>query len=245
MLYLAAKTIDEYLNEADVLFDVQHSQTGLSLVGKEKGVTKFSYTISNFNDFADYTGDNFMAMRLGNEIRWRYMDPFGHFYEIAVNPNGDMEMLETNHINTGAKTFAFKTDGILKNHGNQAFFRLYLGANQFHNYGTIQMWNYHFFHDYSFNSGVLKAGEVPTGIADLRTEEMKNSTAIPYYKQNVIENYGKVISLNKLNINDGLSYTEHNESVFKDLEMTGGDIVVNGRPGNDRRRYCGEWKFLG
>ena len=59
-------------------------------------------------------------------------------------------------------------------------------------------------------------------------EERENSTVIPYYKQNVIENYGKVISLNKLNINDGLSYTEHNESVFKDLEMTGGDIVVNG-----------------
>ena len=57
---------------------------------------------------------------------------------------------------------------------------------------------------------------------------MKFSTVIPYYKQNVIENYGKVISSNKLNINDGLSYTEHNESVFKDLEMTGGDIVVNG-----------------
>ena len=233
----AGKTIGEYLNEADVSFDVQRSQTGLTLIGKEKGTTKFSYTISNFNNFKDYTGDNFTAMRLGNEIRWRYMDPHEHFYEIAVNSNGDMEMLETNQTNTGTKTFAFKTAGTLKNHGSQAFFKLYLSANQFHNYGTIQMLNYHFFHNYSFNSGVLKSGEMPTGIADLRTPEMKNSMAMPYmampymakpyYKQNVIENYGKVISSNKLNIHGGLSYHELNESVFEDLEMSGGDIVVN------------------
>ena len=65
----AGNTIGDYLNEVDASFDVQHSQTGLTLVGKEKGGQRFSYTISDFNNFMDYTEDNFAAMKLGNEIR--------------------------------------------------------------------------------------------------------------------------------------------------------------------------------
>ena len=215
------------MKTADVSFDVQQIKGGLTLVGKEKGATKFTYTISNFSNFTEYTGGNFAAMRLENEIRWRYMSPSEQFYEISVNSNGDMEMLDSPQTNTVDKTFAFRTAGTLKNQGSQAFYKLYLSANQFHNYGAIQMKNYHFFNNYSFNSGVLKSGETPTGIADLRAPEMKNSAARPNYRHGVIENYGKIISSNTLRINDGLSYTEHNESVFEDLEMTGGDITVN------------------
>ena len=133
----AAKTIDEYLDEADVSFDVQKKQAGLTLVGKEGGATKFSYTISDFNSFIDYTGDNFTAIRLENEIRWRYMSPEEKFYEISVNFNGDMEMLETQQTNSVNKTFAFRTEGTLVNRGTQAFGKLVLSAKCFHNYGTI------------------------------------------------------------------------------------------------------------
>ena len=56
---------------------------------------------------------------------------------------------------------------------------------------------------------------------------MKFSTATPYYKQNVIENYGKEICSRTLQIQGGLSYYGHNESVFENLQMSGGDIVVN------------------
>ena len=62
------------------------------------------------------------------------------------------------------------------------------------------MKNYHFFTNYSFNSGVLKSGEMPTGIADLRTPEMQNSTVRPQYRYGIIENYGKKISSNRLHI---------------------------------------------
>ena len=89
------------------------------------------------------------------------------------------------------------------------------------------MWTYRFFHNYSFNSGVLKSDEEPTGTADLRTEELKNSTAKPNYRYGVIENYGKEICSRTLRIQGGLSYYEHNESVFENLKMSGGDIEVN------------------
>ncbi len=82
-------------------------------------------------------------------------------------------------------------------------------------------------HDYSFNAGVLKSDEKPTGTADLRTEELKNSTAKPNYRYGVIDNYGLEIDSGTLRIQGGLSYCEHNESVFENLEMSGGDIVVN------------------
>ena len=102
------------------------------------------------------------------------MGPEEKFYEISVNQDGDLEMLETNQTKTVDQTFAFKTDGTLVNHGNRAFYKLYLSAKQFQDYGPIQMGNYHFFHNYSFNSAVIKAGTIPAGIADLRTDAMKN-----------------------------------------------------------------------
>ncbi len=132
------------MNTADVSFDVQKASSGLKLIGKEKGATKFSYNISNFSNFTEYTDGNFAAMRLENEIRWRFMSPDEMFYEISVNSNGDMEMLDSLQTNTVDKTFTFRTPGTLKNQGSQAFYNLCLHANQFHNYGTIQMWTYRF-----------------------------------------------------------------------------------------------------
>lgn len=67
----------------------------MTLVGKEKGATKFKCNISNFNNFTEYTSDNYEAMKLENELRWRYMSPEEKFCEISVNSNSDMEMLDS------------------------------------------------------------------------------------------------------------------------------------------------------
>ena len=164
-----------YKQVADVSFEIRAG----SLIGREKGKDVFQYKISNFNDCVDYTSGNFAIQKLDNELRWRYMSPDEKYCEISVNSNGDMELLETPQTHTNTGMFLFKTHGTVINRGNQAFFWLVLHADQFHNYGTIQMQNYHFFHNYSFNSGILKSDKKPTGVADLRTEEQKTSTAKP------------------------------------------------------------------
>ena len=263
----AEKTIDEYSREASVYFGVSRQEEGgvLTLVGKENGEETFSLQVPGLSasdlsvpglsdpdlsvlDLSgEYAQGNFSVMRLENELIWRYMSPDEMFYEVRVGAGGDIKLSDLPQNYTGfdqKKTFAFKTDGTIENRGNQAFHKLVLSANQFHNYGTMQMCTYHFFHNYSFNSGVLKSGEVPSGVADLRTEEMKKPVAKPHYKEYVIENYGKEISKGELEIRGGLSYHEYNESVFQDLQMTGGDIVINGGSANVAGRLTGAIKNM-
>ena len=150
------------------------------------------------------------------------------FYQIVVKRNGDISLSSLAQNNTGfreAKTYAIRTFGTIENRGNQAFYNLILSGNQIHNFGTIQTYSYHFFHNYSFNSGIIKNGEIPEGVIDLM-EGRDNSRIKPIFKENVIENYGLMITKGKVAIRDGLSYHEHNESVVRDIEMSGGDIRI-------------------
>ena len=213
-----------YKQVADVSFEIRAG----SLIGREKGKDVFRYKISNFNDCIDYTSGNFAIQKLDNELRWRYMSPDEKYCEISVNSNGDMELLETPQTHTNTGMFLFKTHGTVINRGNQAFFWLALHANQFHNYGTLQTWTHNFWYSYEFNSGVIKCDDFPFGIADLRTDAMKNSTQKPVYQDGVIDNYGQEIYSGTLQIKDGLSHNEHGESVFENLEMSGGALKVDG-----------------
>ena len=219
-----APRLYHYKQVADVSFEIREG----NLIGREKGKDVFRYKVSNFNDCAEYTGGNFAITKLGDELRWRYMSPDEKFCEVSVNANGDMELLETPQSNTTSGIFLFKTNGTLVNRGSQAFSFLILSAEQFHNYGTLQTLWHHFYHNYSFNSGVIKSDELPMGIADLRTPEMKYSTARPNYRKGIIDNYGKEIYSGTLQIKGALSQDEHGESVFENFIMDGGDIVVNG-----------------
>ena len=219
-----ASRLYHYKQVADVSFEIREG----NLIGREKGKDVFRYKVSNFNDCAEYTGGNFAITKLGDELRWRYMSPDEKFCEVSVNANGDMELLELPQNNTTSGIFLFKTNGTLVNRGSQASSFLILSAEQFHNYGTLQTLWHHFYHNYSFNSGVIKSDELPMGIADLRTPEMKNSTAKPNYRHGIMDNYGKEIYSGTLKIKGALSQDEHGESVFQNLEMNGGNIVVNG-----------------
>ena len=219
-----APRLYHYKQVADVSFEIREG----NLIGREKGKDVFRYKVSNFNDCAEYTGGNFAITKLGDELRWRYMSPDEKFCEVSVNANGDMELLETPQSNTTSGIFLFKTNGTLVNRGSQAFSFLILSAEQFHNYGTLQTLWHHFYHNYSFNSGVIKSDELPMGIADLRTPDMKYSTARPNYRKGIIDNYGKEIYSGTLQIKGALSQDEHGESVFENFIMDGGDIVVNG-----------------
>ena len=151
------------------------------------------------------------------------MSPDEKFCEVSVNSNGDMELLESPQSNITSGIFLFKTYGTIVNRGSQAFSFLILSAEQFHNYGTLQTFWHHFYHNYGFNSGVIKSDDTPMGVADLRTPEMKDSTARPNYRKGIIDNYGKEIYSGTLRIKDNLSHDERGESVFKNLEMSGGD----------------------
>jgi hypothetical protein len=109
---------------------------------------------------------------------------------------------------------------------------LVTSANAFHNYGTIQAYEAHFYNNYLFNSGVIKLGEIPTKVEDLSGDPSGRSRNVPAFKKNVIENYGTFMVANgKFQIKDELNYHEHKTGYFKDLEMFGGDLIVheNGR----------------
>lgn len=153
------------------------------------------------------------------------------FYQIIVKRNGDVSLSSLSQNNTGFKehtTYAIRTFGTIENRGSQAFYNLVLSGEQIHNFGTIQTYSYHFFHNYSFNSGVIKSGKIPEAALDL-TDGKVNPGIEPRYQRNVIDNYGLRISRGKVAIKDGLSYHEHNKSVVRELDMYGGDIrVFNG-----------------
>ena len=171
-------------------------------------------------------------MKLENKLHWRYMSPTEIFYEVSINREGDMEMLENSQNYAGFdkyESFSFKTTGRIENRGSQAFYNLKLYANEFHNYGTIQTNHFKITNNYLFNSGVFKSGETPKSIANLLTEEMKKSTIKPKFQEKVVENYGKFISSNNtVDIRCGMSYYDYSESVFCSLRMNGGDIKVGG-----------------
>ena len=99
-----------------------------------------------------------------------------------------------------------------------------MSANQFHNFGTIQTYAYQFFHNYGFNSGIIKSGEIPTEVADL-TAGVRTS-ATPKFQNGVVENFGKEISKGSVEIRDGLSYHNRGETAMENLKMFGGDIKV-------------------
>ena len=64
--------------------------------------------------------------------------------------------------------------------------------------------------------------------SDITALGEKTSTAKPNYRHGIMDNYGKKIYSGTLQIKGELSQDEHGESVFQNLEMEGGDIVVNG-----------------
>ena len=224
----ADKTMNDYSKEADVFFDVQKSTTGLELIGREGGKDVFRTAIQNFSNFSEFSQGGFQIQRLQDSLYWRYSPTSSdEFFEVVVKQNGDIQLSDLPQNYTGFdhyKTYAFRTSGTLENRGSQAFYKLVLSANQFHNFGTIQTCGYHFFQDYRFNSGVIKSGEIPKGVANLHNEV--STMANPSFKRYVIENYGKEISKGTVEIKDSLSYHNHNETVMEDLGMFGGDVKV-------------------
>ena len=226
----ADKTMEDYSREASVFFDVQKTSTGLTLIGKEAGAETFRTTISNssFGSFAGFNGGNFQVQRLQDFLHWSYKSATSEeFYEITVSQNGNISLSELPQNYTGFdhyRMYAFRTSGILENHGSQAFYNLVLSANQFHNFGTIQTETYHFFHNYSFNSGVIKAGYTPTGVANLH--DGMAITAVPHFQNGVIDNYGKHTVNGKLEIHDGLNYHNYCESNMENLKMFDGNVRV-------------------
>jgi hypothetical protein len=227
----AEKTEAEYFNQSHVFFEVQKLEKGLELVERESGVEKFRTLIedASFERFSEFSSNNFYVRRLEQELYWQYQSAQGEFFEILVKQTGDILLLNSPQTYTGfdrSKTYAFKTNGILENHGSQAFHFLVARAEQIHNFGTIQTHSMQLFQHYLFNSGVIKIGKTPTAVVDLRDNLAPLSAALPSYKKSIVENYGKFISECKLNIKGPLSYHEHNTSSIKDLEMQNGDIRV-------------------
>ncbi len=224
------KNEESYLREADVCFDIQKNRGKLELIGKEKGKKKFNLQItdSTFNNFTEYTEGNFHIARLDNRLLLQYRaDDDKEALDIFIKQNGDVEFRETEQKYTGCKTYGVRTNGILENRGNQAFFFLVASAKQIHNYGTILSYNVQFFQNYLFNSGVLQFGEMPLGITDLLITHSTNKNAAPMLKMHTIENYGTFKSNGQFNIKGGLHYHEHGTSDFENLATSGGDINVN------------------
>ena len=220
------KTMDDYSKEADVFFDVQKKANGLELIGRESGKDVFRTVVQNFSNFSDFSQGSFQVQRLQNSLHWRYSPTSSEeFFEVIVKQNGDISLGDLPQNYAGFdhyKTFAFRTLGILENRGSQAFYKLVLSANQFHNYGTIQTWSYHFFQDYHFNSGMIKSGVIPKVAMDLRSSVLE---VAPSYKYGIIENYGDNALIGNLHINDGLSLINHGLMFTSgDLKMSGGDI---------------------
>lgn len=225
----AGRTEAERLNGADVCFDVRRSSRGLTLVGKELGREAFMLQLlsSDLDSFDRVSYGNFRVKKLEDTLYMRYRSR-EEFFQIEVNPDGDIALMDSPRTYTGfdrRKTYAFKTDGVLENRGNQAFYQLITSANAFHNFGTIQAYTSHFFNNYQFNSGAMKLGELPIAVVDLM-EGMPAVTDEPAFKQHVIENYGQFISKGGYDIKDGLNCREFGESIMNDLRMSGGDISV-------------------
>ena len=229
-----ASESENLLNKADVYFDVKKIQDNIYISAKENGLQKFSTNISsrNFENFTDTTQNNFYLTKLRNNLLLQYHSETGGFFEVIISLMGDMEFAssaQTNSEFNKGKTYGFKTDGTIVNRGAQAFGNLIASANQIHNFGTIQSNGLRLFHNYMFNSGVVKFGESPKELLDLSLTMPTNSTAQPVFKNGVVENYGTWISNGKHNIKDSLQYHEYGTSDFENLEMFGGGMKLSGR----------------
>jgi hypothetical protein len=223
------KTEDERLNGANVCFDIRKSNNMLTFIGKESGKDTFKFDVreSDFDTFTEFSSGNFEIERLRGAISWKYRSDEG-FFQVMVNANGDMTLGDSpqNYSEFDrCKTYAFRTSGILENHGDRAFYSLVTSANAFHNYGTIQAYEAHFYNNYLFNSGIMRLGEKPIAVGDLK-KDGPVVTAKPRFKMKMIENHGQFISEGGLSVKDGLTYRELGESVMENLRMSGGDIEV-------------------
>jgi hypothetical protein len=225
----AEKTEAEYFHEAHVFFDVQKRGTVLELRGEENGAEQFRFSIEDslFDTFTEYSGFPFRVEKREEALYVRYRSE-DEFFEIRVQQNGDVSLMDSPQTYTAfdrCKTYAFRTNGTLENHGQQAFYFLVTCANAFHNFGTIQAYSTRLAQFYCFNSGVMKIGELPIAVTDLRKGKYTVKRK-PSYKSRVYENCGECISKAMLNIKAGIHYYELGESTLKDLQMHEGNIYI-------------------
>jgi hypothetical protein len=223
----ARRTPAERLNGADVLFSAKQNGNWLTLVGKERGRETFRRQVSSsdFGLFDKASGGSFRIKGLENAILWQYQSE-EEFFQITVDRYGNIFLGNSPRTYTGfdrRKTYAFETGGVLENHGDQAFYDLVVSANQVHNYGIVQSFSCYLSQNYFYNAGVIKLGESPIAV---KSSTQWITVAGPAYKQNVVENYGQLISKEELSVEGGLDYRELGESVMNDLRMSGGDISV-------------------
>lgn len=224
-LHALEATETERMNRAHVAFEVQKSGHHLTLRGRESGRETFRFSTSLRQD--TYSSGPFFVKSLDDDLYWQYQSET-EFFQILVHSNGDLSLMSSPQTYAGLshqKTYAFKTPGVLENRADQAFYDVVISAHQIHNYATIQALSFHFYHQYRFNSGVIKAGEIPLARANL-LETLQTSTAVPRFQPGRIENYGQQIMKGSYHLEGGLSYVERGESVFDELQMSGGDIQV-------------------
>ncbi|MDR2075275.1 MAG: hypothetical protein LBP31_03595, partial [Holosporales bacterium] len=221
------KTRQKYLDEAHVFFDVQNSESGLLITGREQGAEKLHISSTDFA--TEYTSGNFHLTKLQDGIKFQYRSD-NEIFDLLVRENGDISLLQVEDEYTGwdtGKTYAIRTPGILENRGSHSFYMLVIVASEIHNYGTIQSNGISFSKSYMFNSGVLQLGDTPTGIADLTAGLDMDRTARPSFKKGIIENYGIFNTKRRIYANGGQHYHEYGSGDFEDLEMYGGDVSVN------------------
>jgi hypothetical protein len=176
------RTAQEYLDEANVSFDVQ----------KIEGRETFKQQIldSMFATFAGRQTGNFNLQRLADGL---VQLTYNNSLNLRIGQNGDIIIPEGDHDWTQFEKVGIRTSGTLEKRGNQAFSSITTCANAFYNFGALKTtYSSQLYNNYLFNSGVIQLNDASKGFAVTRGAA-PTRVVRPEFKDHVVRNYGTFI----------------------------------------------------